>query len=183
MGWLRALTGVSIAGMAIPAGFPKRKPALIRIAGWLALICWVIAAACVYGFAVSSVQSQQPMAVGAALFGILGFCLFTIWAIPSAVLWTMRKKAEALLSIVGPISEAARGVGTQWPVGSGEPHVRDFAGMWLPTCSRCGQPALFHCRRDQVSLCWPCLQEHDTDQCVYVRATRVVPPEMQGRGQ
>jgi len=181
MRWLRSLTGVAVAGMAVPPGFPKRKPLVIRVSGWLALVFTLITVLCFYVFAEGG--SSTPAAVATAFFGSLAFLLLLVWAVPSVLLWWMRYKAEALLSMAGPLAEAAASAVRQRVGASSAPDIKDSAGMWVPTCNRCGQPALFHCGQHQMSLCWSCLQTHDTDQCVYVRAGRVVPPEMQERGR
>ena len=181
MKWFRALSSVAVASLAVPPGFPGRKPTLIRVTGWLALVGWLVAAGCFYIFAVDG--SQPPMAVATVFFGFVGFVLLIIWAASSVFLWAMKYKANAMLSMVGPFTKVATDVVMQRMKEPAGPAVKDFAGMWLPTCDRCRQPALFHCRRDQLSLCWACLQAHDSDQCLYVRAARVVPPELQGRGR
>ncbi|MGH9378987.1 MAG: hypothetical protein ACRD1I_09325 [Terriglobia bacterium] len=150
-----------------------KKPIWMRLVGWASLVLWALA-----GWGLYSYSHGYPTTASALvifLFMFLAGALGIVWIICSALTWAITRQARVGAAVM---RDSMAGL-TPPPA----PHVRAGQGDGLPrwagksavtSCYHCAQPAVLHCCRHEANLCWQHLLTHDSDECTYIRAERVV---------
>ncbi|MGH9352184.1 MAG: hypothetical protein ACRD2G_08505 [Terriglobia bacterium] len=150
-----------------------KKPIWMRLLGWVVVLAWGMAAFCLWG--ALGPRHDILLLYPAYMLAIGGVMLFFLWAVCSAIVWAANRQARTSAAVM-------RGsmAGLTPPPA---PHVRAGQGDGLPrwagksavtSCYHCPAPAVLHCCRHEANLCWQHLLTHDSDECTYIRAERVV---------
>lgn len=159
-----------------------KKPAWMRLVGWLALVLWALAGACFYSYAHGN--NADGVAVLIILLALGALVLSASWFVCSALTWginrQVRTQAAVLRDVMGAGSPKAA---APPPRRNGDAAIAAAPGTVVPVCFKCQAPSVLHCCRHEANVCWRCMLTHDSDECTYIQSVRVVPADLRAPGE
>lgn len=152
-----------------------KKPVWIRLTGYLALAA--LAAAGAFFYTYSHGYPTQAVALLMALSGAAGAFTSLAWCALSLIHWGLRRQAAmgaeamraAMAGALAPSKSLFKNAAPLTP-----PAWDQKAAVSM--CRECRLPAVLHCCRHESDLCWQHVVQHDSDECTYIRAERVLRP-------
>lgn len=152
-----------------------RKPLVFRLAGWLALLLFLVIVSA-WVFPPAGVSPEHVMGGQMFLF-LLAVPLALLWAVASIAVWLLRRSAaEQATALSGTLLPTL----TRPPLQVKHEQATPGQQVWdnPPTkirCDVCGRfHALLYCGQHNKFLCFPCCAKHDQGGCQYIAAGRLV---------